>query len=54
MTMYSKWGLIYLSNYVAAYLSHKQNKTMLEIQDIVPYTPTSIILCSTVLLTTVV
>ena len=41
MTMYSKWGLIYLSNYVAAYLSHKQNKTTLEIQDIEHYTATS-------------
>ena len=39
---------------MAAYLSHKQNETTLEIQDIEPYTPTSILLCSTVLLPTVV
>ena len=39
---------------MATYLSHKQNKTTLEIQDVEPYTPTSILLCSTVLLPTVV
>ena len=54
MTMYSKWGLIYLSNYVAAYLSHKQNKTTLEIQDIEHYTATSNLSFFTVLLPTVV
>ena len=54
MTMYSKWGLIYLSNYGAAYLSHKQNKTTLEIQDIEHYTATSNLSFFTVLLPTVV
>ena len=32
---------IYLSVYVATYLSQKQNKRTLEIQNIEPYTPTS-------------
>ena len=54
MTEQPKCGWIYLSNYVSAYLSHKRNKATLEIQDIEPYTSTSILLCSTVLLPTVV
>ena len=43
-----------MSNFVAAYLSQKQNKTMLEIQDTEPYKVTSNFLLFTVLLSTVV
>ena len=42
-----------ISVYVAAYLSHKQNKVTLEIQDKEPYTPTSNLSFFTVLLPTV-
>ena len=39
---------------MATYLSHKQNKATLEIQDIEPYTPTSNLLFFTVILPTAV